>query len=75
MGKMQDVVGWRVDDVVDLIRGAKHTIVRLEVLHEDTVSNGPTEIIEIVRDEVKLEEQAAKSRIIEFRVKMKKWSR
>ncbi|MDH4019236.1 MAG: carboxy terminal-processing peptidase [Xanthomonadales bacterium] len=64
-GKLQDVVGWRVDDVVDLIRGAKHTIVRLEVLHEDTGVEGPSETIEIVRDEVKLEEQAAKSRIIE----------
>ena len=64
-GELQDVVGWRVDDVVDLIRGAKHTIVRLEVLHEDTGVEGPSEIIEIVRDEVKLEEQAAKSRIIE----------
>jgi carboxyl-terminal processing protease len=64
-GKMKDVVGWRVDDVVDLIRGAKHTIVRIEVLHEDTGVNGPTEVIEIIRDEVKLEEQAAKSRIIE----------
>ncbi|MGB5486387.1 MAG: carboxy terminal-processing peptidase [Lysobacterales bacterium] len=64
-GKMQDVVGWRVDDVVELIRGAKHTIVLLEVLHEDSGPEGPTQIIEIVRDEVKLEEQAAKSRIIE----------
>jgi len=64
-GKMQDVVGWRVDDVVDLIRGPKHTIVRLEVLHEDDGVDGPPEIIKIVRDEVKLEEQAAKSRIIE----------
>jgi carboxyl-terminal processing protease len=64
-GKLQDVIGWRVDDVVDLIRGAKHTVVRLEVLHEDTGIDGPTTIIEIVRDEVKLEEQAAKSRIIE----------
>jgi carboxyl-terminal processing protease len=64
-GKLQDVVGWRVDDVVDLIRGPKHTIVRIEVLHEDTGVNGPTEVIEIIRDEVKLEEQAAKSRIIE----------
>jgi carboxyl-terminal processing protease len=64
-GKLQDVVGWRVDDVVDLIRGPKHTMVRLEVLHEETGIDGPTTIIEIVRDEVKLEEQAAKSRIIE----------
>ena len=64
-GKMVDVIGWRVDDVVDLIRGPKHTVVRLEVFHEDTGFDGPTEIIDIVRDEVKLEEQAAKSRIIE----------
>jgi len=65
-GKLQDVVGWRVDDVVDLIRGPKHTIVRLEVLPEDVGVNGPTTVIEIVRDEVKLEEQAAKSEIIEI---------
>ena len=64
-GKLEDVVGWRIDDVVDLIRGAKHTVVRLEVLHEDTGIDGPSTIIEIVRDEVKLEEQAAKSRVIE----------
>jgi carboxyl-terminal processing protease len=64
-GKLQDVVGWRVDDVVDLIRGAKHTIVRIEVLHEDTGVDGPAEVIEIVRDEVKLEEQAAKSSVID----------
>jgi carboxyl-terminal processing protease len=64
-GKMVDVIGWRVDDVVDLIRGPKHTVVRLEVFHEDTGLDGPTEVIDIVRDEVKLEEQAAKSRIIE----------
>jgi len=64
-GKMVDVIGWRVDDVVDLIRGPKHTVVRLEVFHEDTGPGGPVTIIDIVRDEVKLEEQAAKSRIIE----------
>lgn len=65
-GKLVDVIGWRVDDVVDLIRGPKHTVVRLEVFHEDTGPDGPVTIIDIVRDEVKLEEQAAKSRIIEL---------
>lgn len=65
-GKMVDVIGWRVDDVVDLIRGPKHTVVRLEVFHEDTGPDGPITIIDIVRDEVKLEEQAAKSRIIDL---------
>ena len=64
-GKMVDVIGWRVDDVVDLIRGPKDTVVRLEVLPDGTGPDGPSEIIDIVRNEVKLEEQAAKSKLIE----------
>jgi carboxyl-terminal processing protease len=64
-GKLVDVIGWRVDDVVDLIRGPKDTVVRLEVLPEDVGVDGPSTIIDIVRNEVKLEEQAAKSEIIE----------
>ena len=63
---MVDVIGWRVDDVVDLIRGPKDTLVRLEVLPEDASISGPTQVIDIVRNEVKLEEQAAKSSIIEL---------
>lgn len=64
-GPMVDVVGWRVDDVVDLIRGPKDTIVRLEVLPEEASVDHPSSIIDIVRNEVKLEEQAAQSRVIE----------
>jgi carboxyl-terminal processing protease len=64
-GKMVDVIGWRVDDVVELIRGPKDTVVRLEVLHESDSVDSPSTLIDIVRDEVKLEEQAAKSRVIE----------
>jgi carboxyl-terminal processing protease len=64
-GKLVDVIGWRIDDVVDLIRGPKDTVVRLEVLPEDSSISGPTQVIDIVRNEVKLEEQAAKSEIIE----------
>ncbi len=67
-GKMVDVIGWRVDDVVDLIRGPKDTVVLLEVLPEDASVSGPTTTIDIVRNEVKLEEQAAKSEIIEMPV-------
>jgi carboxyl-terminal processing protease len=67
-GKMVDVIGWRVDDVVDLIRGPKHTVVRLEVLPADESITGQTTIIDIVRNEVKLEEQAAKNEIIEIPV-------
>jgi carboxyl-terminal processing protease len=65
-GKMVDVIGWRIDDVVDLIRGPKDTVVRLEVLPEDASIGGPSKTIDIVRNEVKLEEQAAKSEIIEI---------
>lgn len=64
-GKFVDVIGWRVDDVVDLIRGPKHTLVRLQVLPEEASIGDPPTVIDIVRDEVKLEEQAAQSEIIE----------
>jgi carboxyl-terminal processing protease len=64
-GKLVDVIGWRIDDVVDLIRGPKGTVVRLQVLPEDSSVSGPSQIIDIVRNEVKLEEQAAQSEIIE----------
>jgi len=67
-GKLVDVIGWRIDDVVELIRGPKDTVVRLEVLPEDEIIGGPTRVVDIVRDEVKLEEQAAQSEIIEVPV-------
>ncbi|OAB61900.1 hypothetical protein AY599_07090 [Leptolyngbya valderiana BDU 20041] len=60
-----DVIGWRLDDVVSLIRGERDTVVRLEVLPAETGLSGPPQIIDIVRDEVKLEEQAAYSEVIE----------
>ncbi|MCK9502802.1 MAG: carboxy terminal-processing peptidase [Porticoccaceae bacterium] len=63
---IEDVVGWRLDDVVDLIRGAKGTLVRLEIIPAKGESAGVNKVISIVRDEVKLEEQAAKSRILEL---------
>ena len=65
-GKIVDVIGWRLDDVVDLIRGDKDTVVRLEVLPKGTGPEGPNKIISIVRDKIKLEEQAAKSSIIDI---------
>ncbi len=60
-----DVVGWRLDDVVDLIRGERETLVRLEILPAETGMKGPSEIIDIVRNEVKLEEQAAQASVEE----------
>jgi carboxyl-terminal processing protease len=60
-----DVIGWRLDEVVDLIRGAKGTTVRLEIIPSDA-NDLKTKIVSIVRDEVKLEEQSAQKEIIEI---------
>lgn len=59
-----DVIGWRVDDVVQLVRGAKGTVVRLNVIPEG--ASIETKIISITRDTVKLEDSSAKSEIVEI---------
>lgn len=64
-GEIVDVTGWRLDEVVDRIRGPKNTIVRLEVVPTKG-SNGETAVIRIKRDEVKLEDQAAKKGVLEL---------
>ena len=64
-GEVVDVVGWRLDDVVDLIRGKKGTIVKLEILPKKSGLDGPGKVIRIERNTIKLEEQAAKSSTIE----------
>ncbi len=61
-----DVVGWRLDDVVDLIRGDAGSKVRLEIEPENSSVQGKTKVISIIREKVKLEEQAAKSEVIEI---------
>ncbi|MBP7369857.1 MAG: carboxy terminal-processing peptidase [Arenimonas sp.] len=63
-GAMVDVVGWRIDDVVSKIRGDKGTVVRIDVQSVDEGVDGPHKIVRIVRDKVKLEEQAASKKII-----------
>ncbi|MBD8705575.1 carboxy terminal-processing peptidase [Pseudomonas sp. CFBP 13711] len=63
--EMVDVIGWRLDEVVKLIRGPKGSVVRLEIV---PASNAPsdqtTKIVSITREAVKLEEQAAKKSIL-----------
>ena len=63
---MVDVIGWRLDDVVDLIRGKKDSRVRLEVIPSTSEGGDKTTVVAIIRDKVKLEEQAAKSEVIEL---------
>ena len=61
-GKLIDVVGWRLDDVVELIRGPKGTIVRLELV-DNSGDEESSRVIGIKRDTVKLEEQAAQKKV------------
>ncbi len=62
--ELVDVIGWRIDDVVDLIRGDKGTKVRLSVLRANKGIDSKPDTISIIRDKVKLEEQAAQKKII-----------
>ncbi len=60
-----DVIGWRLDDVVEMIRGPAGTRVRLDIIPADASLESPAETIWITRDKVKLEEQAARKDIYE----------
>ncbi len=67
-GEIIDVIGWRLDDVVDLIRGPKDTVLRLEILPKGAGPEGATRIITLTRNRIRLEEQAAKSSVIDIPV-------
>lgn len=64
-GEFVDVIGWRITDVVQLIRGPKETTVRLQILKAKDGATAKPEEISLVRDKVKLEDQAAKKEVIE----------
>lgn len=61
-----EVIGWRINDVVALIRGAKDTVVLLDVLPADAGTDGKHKLVMLVRDKVSLEQQAAKKDIIKI---------
>ena len=63
-GEIVDVIGWRIDDVVDLIRGPKGSKVRLEIIPSTALSDTETKEVEIIRNVVKLEDQAAEKKIL-----------
>ncbi len=65
-GEMVDIIGWRVDDVVKLIKGPKGTVVRLQFLPSASGVNGPPVEIKLVRDKIKLEDSKAKKSIIDY---------
>ncbi|HZX51761.1 MAG TPA: carboxy terminal-processing peptidase [Pseudomonas sp.] len=65
--EMVDVIGWRLDEVVKLIRGPKGSKVRLEIIPASNAPNDQTSrVVAITREAVKLEEQAAKKSVLKL---------
>jgi carboxyl-terminal processing protease len=62
-GAIVDVIGWRLDDVVQLIRGPVNTVVRLQVLPGGATPGSPETAVELTRNKVTLEGQAAKKEL------------
>jgi carboxyl-terminal processing protease len=62
-GEFVDVVGWRLDNAISLIRGAKGTIVRLKILSKNQDMSATPKIVEMVREKIILEDQSAKRSI------------
>ena len=66
-GPMTEVLGWRIDDVVAQIRGAKDSTVRLDVLPADAGPDGKHYTIALIRKKISMEEQSAKKSILEVK--------
>lgn len=64
-GELEDVIGWRLDEVVEQIRGPKDSTVRLEVIPAKSKTTDQRKVITIVRNKVKLEEQSAQKKVLE----------
>ena len=64
-GEFVDVVGWRLDQVVQKIRGPKGTVVRLQTLSKGDLSATP-DTIRMIREKIKLEDESAKGEIISY---------
>ena len=57
-----DVIGWRLDEVVELIKGPKGSVVKLQVVKGSSESTVPV-VVSLTRDKIKLEDRAAKSEV------------
>lgn len=65
-GEFEDIIGWRITDAVKLIRGAKGTLVRLQIIKAGSDLNSKPIEISLIREKVKLEDQAAKGSVLEL---------
>ncbi|MDH7787430.1 carboxyl-terminal processing protease [Ochrobactrum sp. 19YEA23] len=66
-GPMKEVVGQRLDEVVQLIRGAKGSTVRLDILPANAGPDAKHQIISLVRDKISLEKQAAQKSVLDVK--------
>lgn len=73
-GDIVDVIGWRLDDVVDLIRGPANTVVRLQIIPAGALPGSTENVLSLTRNQVRLEEQAAKSSVIQVPRDGRDWS-
>jgi len=73
-GELVDVIGWRLDDVVQLIRGPAETVVRLQIMPAGALPGASEKVINLTRNQVKLEEQAAKSEVLTIPRDGREWS-
>lgn len=62
-GEFQNVIGWRIENAIALIRGTKGTVVRLEVLPKGSLTSSKPKVIELVREKIILKDQSAKKEI------------
>ncbi|WP_455918926.1 carboxy terminal-processing peptidase [Ensifer canadensis] len=67
-GAIKEVVGTRLDEVVQMIRGKKGTVVRLDILPADAGADATHRIISLVRDKISLEKQAAQKAVLSVKV-------
>lgn len=65
-GEFEDIIGWRITDAVKLIRGKAGTIVRLQIIKAGSDLNSKPIEISLVRDKIKLEDQAATGKVLEI---------
>lgn len=63
-GEWVDIIGWRIDDVVQIIRGPKDTVVRLKILREDEGPSADPVEVTLVRDKIKIEEEAPSKEVM-----------
>ncbi len=63
-GPIKEVIGMRLDEVVQMIRGDKGSVVRLDILPADAGADGKHHVITLVRDKISLDKQAAKKTIL-----------